>query len=199
MENPSREFALPGHPAPAAGRRDIVRSFGAITAALLVALGVREGAAKQNGGSAGQHRNPDGHDHSKRGRRGNRGKAGSRGLPGTSGTPGAKGDKGEQGEKGDQGDPGPGTMLTATTLWRPGSLFPGESTSTMVEVPGAAEGDPVLAGLSSIRPAPFSVLAMPIYGHVMFPGSVTVTITNLALTGNETIPEGTLTVVVVKP
>ena len=177
MENPSREFALPGHPAPAAGRRDIVRSFGAITAALLVALGVREGAAKQNGGSAGQHRNPDGHDHSKRGRRGKRGKAGSRGLPGTSGTPGAKGDKGEQGEKGDQGDPGPGTMLTATTLWR----------------------DPVLAGLSSIRPAPFSVLAMPIYGHVMFPGSVTVTITNLALTGNEPIPEGTLTVVVVKP
>jgi len=40
---------------------------------------------------------------------------------------------------------------------------------------------------------------MPIYGYVKSPGSVVVTITNLAQTGNETVPEATLTVVVIKP
>ncbi|HEU0113569.1 MAG TPA: hypothetical protein VFQ80_02795 [Thermomicrobiales bacterium] len=60
-------------------------------------------------------------------------------------------------------------------------------------VPGAAVGDPVLAALSSI---PFD--AIPIYGRVSSPGTVTVPITNF--TGAmQTVGNGTLTVIVVKP
>jgi hypothetical protein len=43
-------------------------------------------------------------------------------------------------------------MLTGTTAWDPGNLFGGESRETVVEVPGAAMGDPVVAELSSIQP-----------------------------------------------
>ncbi len=108
--------------------------------ALLAALGVRGVAAKQHRATSEQHRNPNGHDHGKRGKRGKRGEAGPGGPAGGPGSPG------------DKGDQGPGkSMLTATTSWRPGTLFAGQSTHTNVEVPDAAEGDPVVVGLSSIQ------------------------------------------------
>ena len=90
-------------------------------------------------------------------------------------------------------------MLTGTTAWDPGNPFGGESRQTVVDVPGAAVGDPVVAGLSSIQPQPFSqTAALPPCGHVMIPDLVFVTITNLGRS-NATVREGTLTVVVMKP
>jgi hypothetical protein len=89
-------------------------------------------------------------------------------------------------------------MLTATTSWNPGSLFSGQSTHTNLEVPGAAMGDPVVVGLSSIESQPFRRPALALYGHVMTPELVTVTLTNLS-NSSETVGNGTLTVVVIKP
>jgi len=161
----------------------------AVGLAVLAALGLREAAAKQDNVVAESDRNRHGHGH-QRGNTGKRGKKGAAGPEGSSGPAGVKGDKGDQ---------GPGkTMLTATTPWQPGSLFPGTSSHTMVEVPGAAPGDPVVVGLSSINFPPFEAPALPIYGHVINPDLVAVFLTNLAIS-RQTVGDGTLTVVVIKP
>ena len=164
---------------------------GAIHAAageVLAALGLREVAAQGNRAGVGGGRQGDEDPRGERGERGRRG-------PG-----GRAGPRGPKGDKGDQGDPGPGKiMLTGTTSRDPGNLFAGESRETQIDVPGAAVGDPVVAGLSSIQPQPFSLtLALALCGHVMMPDLVFVTITNLGR-NSETVTEGTLTVVVMKP
>ena len=109
MENRSRNVVLPVLSSEAAGRREVVRSFGAISAALLAALGLREVAAKRGPATRERHRNGDGHPHGKRGKRGEAGPGGPAGSPGSQGAKGDKGDTGDagnQGDKGDKGDPG---------------------------------------------------------------------------------------------
>jgi len=109
VENPSRDVALPVLSSEAAGRREVVRSFGALSAALLAALGLREVAAKRGPATAEGHRQRDGHPHGRRGKRGETGPggpAGSPGSPGEKGGPGDKGDKGDKGDAGNQGDRG---------------------------------------------------------------------------------------------
>ena len=100
MENPSRNVALPVLSSEAAGRREVVRSFGALGAALLAALGLREVAAKRGQATGESHRQRDGHPHGKRGKRGEAGPGGPAGSPGS---PGEKGGPGDKGDKGDTG------------------------------------------------------------------------------------------------
>jgi hypothetical protein len=110
VENPSRDVALPVLSSEASGRREVVRSFGALSAALLAALGLRGVTAKRGPATAERHRQRDGHPHGKRGKRGEAGTggpAGSPGSPGEKGGPGDKGDQGDQGDAGAQGEPGP--------------------------------------------------------------------------------------------
>jgi hypothetical protein len=200
VENPSRDVALPVLSSEASGRREVVRSFGALSAALLAALGLREVAAKRGQATGESHRQRDGHPHGKRGKRGEAGPGGPAGSPGSQGAKGDKGDTGDpgsQGGKGDKGDTGPQgpgkTILTGTRAWNPGQIPNGVTATQTVPVVGAAVGDPVMAGLSSIPQE-----AMPLYGRVSSAGTVTVSLTNF--TGAlQTVSNGTLTVVVVKP
>jgi hypothetical protein len=106
VESPSRNVALPVLSSEAAGRREVVRSIGALSAALLTALGLREVAAKRGQATGESHRQRDGHPHGKRGKRGEAGPGGPAGSPGSQGAKGDKGDNGDKGDKGDKGDNG---------------------------------------------------------------------------------------------
>ena len=103
MESPSRNVALPVLSSEASGRREVVRSVGAISAALLAALGLGEVAAKRGQATDERRGQGGGHQRSKRGKRGEAGPGGPAGSPGS---PGEKGGQGEKGDKGDQGDQG---------------------------------------------------------------------------------------------
>jgi hypothetical protein len=107
VESPRRDIALPVLSLEPSGRREVVRSFSALSAALLAALGLREGAAKRGPGTAERQRQRDGHPHGKRGKRGEAGPGGPAGGPGSPGEKGDKGDKGDTGDTGAQGEPGP--------------------------------------------------------------------------------------------
>jgi hypothetical protein len=106
VESPSRNVALPVLSSEAAGRREVVRSIGALSAALLSALGLREVAAKRGQATGESHRQRDGHPHGKRGKRGEAGPGGPAGSPGSQGAKGDKGDNGDAGNQGDKGDKG---------------------------------------------------------------------------------------------
>lgn len=85
------------------------------------------------------------------------------------------------------------TVLTATLIWNPASLTNGSSVSQDVTVQGAAVGDPVIAGFSSIAAAGWRLTA-----NVRATNTVSVLLTNNT-GGTVDLAAGTLTVLVFKP
>lgn len=132
---------------------------------------------------------------------GSQGPTGPTGPQGPAGGPGDLGPTGPQGDTGalgPTGPTGPGTaMLTASAGWtpQPSSLPDGIIWNTTIAVPGAAVGDPVVAGFSGV-PGAFAA-GYGIYAHVSSAGTVTVAIRNNTGATNSLNP-GTLTVAVIK-
>lgn len=131
------------------------------------------------------------------GPQGPEGPAGPQGDPGPQGSAGAPGSIGPQGPQGATGPTGPGkAMLTASAAWNPGGALPdGVVWNTTISVPGAAVGDPVVAGFSGA--SGFMAAGFGIYAHVSGTNTVTVAIRNNTGATNS-LGAGTLKVAVIK-